>query len=189
YGTLKRLDELTFQAAAASAGTTYVVPRIFNLAGAHISKTDHFALGDFVIAARAGGPVEVRSPERVLRAYVGADEVVAVSTALALRGQSAAFDTGGHLIEVGDLARLVARLHGLPASSVSRPAPQGEPADEYVGDPSRWDELIADLGLRSQTLDDLIVATARSLDNPAGSGIVPLGSDPALPAKIQESTP
>jgi hypothetical protein len=80
-------------------------------------------------------------------------------------------------------------LHGLPASSVSRPAPQGEPADEYVGDPSRWDELIADLGLRSQTLDDLIVATARSLDNPAGSGIVPLGSDPVLPAKIQESTP
>ena len=61
YGTLKHLDELAFQTATRDVGGVCVIPRVFSVAGARMTKPGLYALGSMIEMASAGGPIEVRA--------------------------------------------------------------------------------------------------------------------------------
>ncbi len=159
YGTLKRLDELAFSGVTGEVGATLAVPRIFNLAGPRMWKGTTFVLGDFIEAARAGGPVHVRSSAPVIRSFVGVDEVAALSLWAAATGRGGVFDTGGDPVELGDLATLVCRVFGLDESAVLRAAGPTTPEHRYVGVRSRWDALVSEAGLVTADLPALVRRT------------------------------
>lgn len=160
YGTLKHLDELAFRSACADVGATCVVPRVFSVAGPHMTKPELYALGGMIGMAGRGGPVSVRATGPVVRSYVGVDEVVALALWAALTGTDAVFDSGGDPIEVEQLAQVVAGEHGLAPSSVQRRLDPAAPADRYVGDGTQMSRLAATAGLRLRPLPDLVRDTA-----------------------------
>lgn len=172
YGTLKRLDELALRAATHDAGGVCVVPRIFSLGGRHMTKSRLYALGDMIAMAAAGGPIDVRAQGPVLRSYCGADEVVALALWVAFSGRSSVFDTYGPSIELGDLALMVAEVHGLPPSAVHRTWNPAASTDRYVGDGRLMEALASEAGLRLRTLHDLVAETSLALT----------GSNPITPA-------
>jgi nucleoside-diphosphate-sugar epimerase len=160
YGTLKHLDELAFRAATRDAGGACVIPRVFSVAGAHMTKPGLYALGSMIEMATEGGPIEVRARGPVFRSYCGVDEVVALSLWAALSGREVVFDTCGTVVEIGDLARLVAKAHGLDVDAVRRTWDLDEVPDRYVGDGRIMEELAAESGLSLSPLPGLIRQTS-----------------------------
>jgi nucleoside-diphosphate-sugar epimerase len=160
YGTLKHLDELAFRAATRDAGGACVIPRVFSVAGARMTKPGLYGLGSMIEMAMAGGPIEVRAQGPVFRSYCGVDEVVALSLWVALSGREVVFDTCGTVVEIGDLARLVAKAHGLDVDAVRRTWDPDEVPDRYVGDGRIMEELAAESGLSLGPLPVLIRQTS-----------------------------
>jgi nucleoside-diphosphate-sugar epimerase len=159
YGTLKHVDELAFRAVTNDAGGVCVTPRIFNIAGNQMTKPGLYALGTMIEMARAGGPIDVRAQGPVFRSYCGVDEVVALSLSVALSGRDAVFDTCGTVVEIGDLARLVARVHGLDDNVVRRTWDPDVAPHRYVGDGQLMEKLAAEAGLSLRSLPDLVRET------------------------------
>lgn len=166
YGTLKHIDELAFRTASRDAGAVCVIPRVFNVAGGRRSKPTLYALGSMIAMARDGGPIDVHARWPVYRSYCGVDEVVALSLWLALAGVDVVFDTSGEIVEIGDLALLLARLHGLDESAVRRIWDSASAEDRYVGDGRRMLELAARAGLRLRSLVELVTESSTSHNLP-----------------------
>jgi len=156
YGTLKHIDELAFRTATRDAGGCCVIPRVFSVAGPRMTKPGLYALGSMIQMAKLGGPIVVRAHGPVFRSYCGIDEVVALSLWAALSGRDAVFDTCGTVVEVGDLARLVAQVHGLEADVVRRTWDPDVVPDHYVGDGRLMNEFAAEAGLRLRALPTLV---------------------------------
>jgi UDP-glucuronate decarboxylase len=160
YGTLKNLDELVFRAATRDAGGACVIPRVFSVAGPRMTKPGLFALGSLIEMAAVGGPIEVRSRGRVFRSYCGVEEVLALALWAALRRRDLVFDTSGTVVEIGELARLVAHQHGLGSDVVRRSWDPKVTADRYVGDGTQMDALAAEARLDLQPLSELVRETS-----------------------------
>jgi nucleoside-diphosphate-sugar epimerase len=163
YGSLKRLDELAFSQLAGQLGAGYAIPRVYSVAGPWMTKPDRYALGSMIAMARAGQPITINSARRVLRSYCGVAEVVAVSLWLAARHADTVFDTGGHVVEMADLAGVVARISGRDAS-IRRPAfdPDATP-DSYVGAPAVYEAAARSAGLLMASLEELVTTTAAGM--------------------------
>ena len=163
YGTLKHVDELVFRAATMDAGGVCVIPRVFNVAGARMTKPGLYALGSMIGMANAGGPIEVHAQGSVYRAYCGVDEVVALAVWAALSDRDAVFDTCGTVVEIGDLAHLVVHEYGLPADVVMRTWDPDAVPDRYVGDGRLMEALASEAGLSLRSLSALVRETSEWL--------------------------
>lgn len=173
YGTLKHLDERLLGSAMGDVGGTTAIARVFNVAGAGITKPDHYALGSLIGMAIRGEPLTVRATVPVVRSYVGVDEVIGLALWATLRGPSVTFDTGGEITEIGDLARLIARVHGLPESRVLHQLSPQAPGDRYLGRGDEMARLAEDAGLVLRPLEALVRETstwltARAVVEPRG---------------------
>lgn len=162
YGALKVIDELAFAQAAQEVGAGWAVPRVFAVAGPGITKPEKYAIGSMIAMARRGGPIEVQAARPTYRSYCGVDEVVALS--LWSAGRSAGiFDTHGLEVEMADLANTVSRVVGHDCPVIRERLDPRLDADRYVGEPSRFAELVAQSGLRLASLDELVSATAQAM--------------------------
>ncbi|HVE47736.1 MAG TPA: NAD-dependent epimerase/dehydratase family protein [Acidimicrobiales bacterium] len=166
YGALKYLEELAVRCAAADAGTRSVVTRVFSLSGAYMTKPELYGLGDFLLQVLAGGPITVRATRPVERSYCAAADVVTLALACLLRGdgqEDLVFDTGGDVIEVGQLADRVIGALGLTEVSVERSWDPQAPPDRYVGDGTAMSALALTYGLPLLAIDGQIRETAAYL--------------------------
>jgi len=96
----------------------------------------------------------------VFRSYCGVDEVVALALWAVLSGRDAVFDTRGTVVEIGELAQLVAQVHGLDADVVQRTWDPDVVPDRYVGDGRLMESLAAEAGLSLGLLPDLVRETS-----------------------------
>jgi len=160
YGTLKHIEELAFRAATRDVGGVCVIPRVFSVAGARVIKPELYALGNMIQMAMAGGPIEVRARGRVFRSYCGIDEVVALALWAARAGRNVVFDSCGPVVEIGELAALIAQAHGLDSDTVRRTWDSATVDNRYVGDGRLMEELASDAGLTLRPLAELVRETA-----------------------------
>ena len=156
YGTLKHLDEMAFRAAAQDVGATCVVPRVFSVAGDRMPQSGIYALASMIAMALAGGPIQVLAAAPVYRSYCGADEMIAVALWAALFGREGTFDTCGTVVEMGELASLVAQAQALPAGSVRRVWDPALTAERYAGDGAAMEKLASEAGMLLRDLPKLV---------------------------------
>ena len=170
YGTLKHIDELAFRAATRDVGGVCVIPRVFSVAGARMIKPELYALGSMIQMAVAGGPIDVLARGPVFRSYCGVDEVVVLALWAAYAGRGVVFDSGGSVVEMAELARLVAHEHGLGDRAVRRDWDPAAAESRYVGDGRMMAELAAAAGLSLRPLPALVRETAAWLKRPGLGG-------------------
>ena len=166
YGSLKFQEEMILRRAAGDVGARSVVARVFSVAGAYMTKPELYVLGDLVLRALAGASLVLRSRDPVYRSYCAAADVVALGL-VCLLGESVpadvVFDSGGKVVEVGELAERVRAVLGLPHLAIERSFLSGGAADRYVGDTDQMAVLASRYGLRLQSLDEQIIDTAAFL--------------------------
>jgi nucleoside-diphosphate-sugar epimerase len=161
YGHLKRVEEILSRSVAESHGAALVVCRAWSVSGPFVNRPRDYAFSDLILQA-AEGRVEIRAAHEVWRRYVGVDDLLSVCVSLALEGWSGDVDSGGSLVEIGELARrVVAEVN--PGIEISRPPLDGSAADRYHSDDRSWQEACRRLSHTPASLEHQIEATARVL--------------------------
>ncbi len=70
YGQTKLANEILIRQIKSNFGTPVSTPRLFAFYGPHITLNEHFAIGNFIRDARAGGPIMVLGNSRTTRSYM-----------------------------------------------------------------------------------------------------------------------
>lgn len=168
YGALKVEEEQRFADWSVARERSAVIARLFNLAGPYINKHQAYALAQFILDAQADRPVEVRAPWPVYRSFVAISELI--SLAFALLGQSTGgvtrFDSGGEVLELGEVAERVNRV--LNGGGVNRAALTQPGEDRYAGAGSAYAALLAKHAITPVSLDDQITETAQYISQQQG---------------------
>lgn len=174
YATGKRAAE-KLCLAAASRGAGVTIARCFAFVGPRLPLDAHFAIGNFIRDAVAGGPIVVAGDGRSVRSYLYAADLMEWLATILLRGvpgrpYNVGSDEG---LAVGSLAGLVA--DAVPGVFPGRPRPEvvvrgqaspGTVPSVYVPDCTRARN---ELGLRPATgLDDAIRRTMLATLRPTG---------------------
>lgn len=145
YGFLKRVEELLIADAVARIGANVVIGRLWGASGRYMPINRAYALSDFLCQALNGGPIQVRSGQKVFRRFCDAGEFMSVLIGLARKGQSCTLNSGGPLIEIGDLAAVIANhFRGV---SVHRTVAISEPADEYYPRNNEFEEKAKEMNI------------------------------------------
>jgi len=160
YAQGKRMSEHLCMVFRHQFGLDAVIARGFALVGPHLPLDTHLALGNFIRDALAGRPVEVLGDGTPWRSYLYASEYAMACWLILLSGQPGrAYNVGSpEGIRLGDLARMVAGMRGLPVV-IRQEAREGVPAERYLPSVRRMEE---ELGFRSRI--DLINSIRRTMD-------------------------
>lgn len=164
YATLKHRDELAFEQACGEVGTRCIVGRVYSVGGPFMPDRDRFVLGDLVDRTVAGRPLVIRARHELWRSYVGLGDVLAVFLAESLDGTDPVvrFDTGGEVVEAGELAARVRSVLDAPEVVIERDADPNLAADRYIGDGAGFEALAGRHGVPLTPLDDQIRQVARA---------------------------
>jgi nucleoside-diphosphate-sugar epimerase len=159
YGYLKRVEEIMSPTVAKAHDVALVVCRAWSVSGPFVTRPRNYAFSDLLLQA-AEGRMGIRAAHEVWRRYVGVDDLLAVCLSLAVDGWSGDVDSGGPLVEIGDLAaRIVAELS--PGVEIERPPLDGSPPDRYHSDDHSWQQAYRRLNYVPASLEEQIRATAK----------------------------
>jgi nucleoside-diphosphate-sugar epimerase len=166
-GHSKRTAEFLTVAYGRQHGFDATVARCFSFVGRHLPLDMHYAIGNFMRDALAGGPIEVRGDGTQRRSYLyAADLVIWLLTILRKGAPGRAYNVGSEEdVTIADLAHRVARLATPPVDvRIAGLAPRLPRPDRYVPSTRRARE---ELGLKELiSLDDAIARTLRDVSAP-----------------------
>jgi dTDP-glucose 4,6-dehydratase len=162
YGEGKRVSELLCTIRGRSAGIETKIARGFAFVGPYLPLDTHFAIGNFIRDAMAGGPIKVNGDGTPLRSYLYAADMAIWLWTILIRGVSnRPYNLGSrNALSVAQIAEAVSRAFpGKPPVAIAKKPVPGQPATRYVPDTTRAEK---ELGLREWVdLDEAIRRTAR----------------------------
>jgi dTDP-glucose 4,6-dehydratase len=163
-GHSKRIAEFLTTAYAERHGIHATNARCFSFIGPHLPLDIHYAVGNFVRDALAGGPVTVKGNGTQQRSYLYAADLVIWLMTIMCRGRSGRiYNVGSEEdVTIGELAHRVARLAPAPVQvTIASSSPESPMRDRYVPSTER---VRHELGLETFIpLDEAIARTFRSL--------------------------
>ncbi|MSO47954.1 MAG: NAD(P)-dependent oxidoreductase [Thermoleophilia bacterium] len=111
YALGKRDAEAIALAASRAGGPSLRLARLFAFVGPHLPLDAHFAIGNFVRDAIAGGPICVAGDGSAVRSYLYAGDMIEQLLAILMRGlPDRAYNVGSdEAITIRELAQLVGR--------------------------------------------------------------------------------
>lgn len=177
YAEGKRAAEMlcTIAARASAARLHLSIARCFAFVGPHLPLDAHFAIGNFLRDALAGGPIRVSGDGTPYRSYLYAADLVEWLVMILLRGMPGrAYNVGSEeAVSIRDLAARVADVAAVvlpdrrrPEVSVAGQATPGVIPSRYVPSCRR---ARAELGLvPATTLDEAIRRTLLAATEEAG---------------------
>ncbi len=138
YAEGKRMAEQLATSYRSERGLDCVIARPFAFVGPHLPLDAHFAAGNFIRDALAGGPIRVAGDGSPLRSYLYPTDLVEWLLTILLRGQPGrAYNVGSEqAVSIRELAALIAELGGVNYEVAGVPSP-GQRAPRYVPSTAR----------------------------------------------------
>ena len=156
YGFCKRIEELLLADAAERVGANIVIGRLWGASGEQMPPNPEYALSDFIESARLKNEIQIKSGGKVFRRYLDAGEFMEVLAKLAISGESRVLDSGGEVIEIGELSQLV--VGHFPGTSVSRSKSLTD-IDDYYPKEQDFNDLAKELGVELSTIKEQVART------------------------------
>lgn len=148
YSELKLLEEAACREVI-SDGRAGVILRAFSMSGPYVSRVHDYAFSNIIAQALQGGLIRITASHEVWRRYVSVEQAMEVCLRIAKRGVLRIVETGGPLVEVGELAAHASLLLGGTYREERNLA--GHP-DRYLSDNSSWELACLEAGVASLTL-------------------------------------
>jgi nucleoside-diphosphate-sugar epimerase len=158
YAAQKRIYESRISEIAGALDCDISVARVWSVTGSYCTKPDSFAFTDLIAQAKLG-LVEVKAKRPVYRRYCAIEDVLALAMLPNELGSHSIFSTGGELIELGDLAKLVVELVN-PNAEVHRQIDLALASDDYYSDSKDWGELLQAANLAKDSISDQVTRVA-----------------------------
>ncbi len=160
HGQMKGIEEQE-AIAAASASRDVVVLRAYSVSGAHVRRPAEYAFSNLILQAQAG-QVHVSADRPVFRRYVWVQDALEVALSTGAAGRTGILETGGELLEIGDLARRVAAIVN-PEAAITRAHMHTEEPSTYHSDNRSWEEWVSCTNSEPLDIDEQIHQAARGL--------------------------
>jgi len=152
YGVLKTEEERRLSEIAQT-----LVLRAYAVSGRFMRDPEQFALGDFLLRALGGLPIEIKAPMPVIRGYGHAGDMVNLAFQWLWSEQlppALPIAAVSEEVELLELASLISSLYDLPP--VSCTFNYSLPANRYTADPVRYLTILHSLGLVPRSLEEQI---------------------------------
>ena len=159
YGFCKRIEEVLISDAARKVGANIVIGRLWGGTGLHMPIKRAYAISDFIETFKESGAIRITSGGDVMRRYCDAGDFMEVLIKSAIRGDNTTIDSGGPIIELGDLAELLISVTG--KGSISR---SSEPSavDDYYPRGMEFEELAHSVGVPLHGISEQVLRTLTS---------------------------
>jgi len=159
YGFCKRIEEVLLADAARKVGANIVIGRLWGGTGLHMPIKRAYAISDFIETFKESGAIKITSGGDVMRRYCDAGDFMEVLVKSAIRGDNTTIDSGGPIIELGDLAELLISVTG--TGSISR---SSEPSavDDYYPRGMGFEELARSVGVPLHDISEQVSRTLTS---------------------------
>lgn len=154
YAAQKRIYESKISEIAGSLDCDISVARVWSVTGSYCTKPESFAFTDLIAQAKLG-LIEIKAKQLVYRRYCALEDVLALAMLPSAPGGNPIFNSGGDLIELGELAKMVVDLVNPKAEILRQIDPQLTP-DDYHSDSRDWVELIQSAGLARDSISDQV---------------------------------
>ena len=159
YGFCKRIEEALIAESARKVGANIVIGRLWGGTGLYMPVKRAYAISDFIESAKESGAIRINSGGDVIRRYCDAGDFMEVLVRSAIQGDTATLDSGGSIIEVGELAKLIsARLGEISISRSEVPTA----VDDYYPRGSEFEELAKSVGVQLHGIDEQVLRTLKS---------------------------
>lgn len=159
YGFCKRIEEVLISDAARKVGANIVIGRLWGGTGLHMPIKRAYAISDFIESFKENGAIRITSGGDVMRRYCDAGDFMEVLIKSAIRGDNTTIDSGGPIIELGDLAELIISVAG--KGSISR-STEPTAVDDYYPRGMEFEELARSVGVPLHGISEQVSRTLAS---------------------------
>ena len=159
YGFCKRIEEALIAESARKVGANIVIGRLWGGTGLYMPVKRAYAISDFIESAKESGAIRINSGGDVIRRYCDAGDFMEVLVRSAIQGDTTTLDSGGSIIEVGELAKLISERLG--EISISR-SDVPTAVDDYYPRGSEFEELAKSVGVHLHGIDEQVLRTLKS---------------------------
>ena len=155
YGSLKLEEEKILSNSAETQ-----IFRIYALSGRFIRDPHKFALGDFLMKARAGLPIIISSPKPVIRGYGHAGDIAkcAIRWLQGNASKGSIISTVSNELSLSELAEIISSIYSLPpirSMQVTK-----DERDEYTSNSSIFKSFASQCNVDLASMTDQILDTS-----------------------------
>jgi nucleoside-diphosphate-sugar epimerase len=158
YGKMKRDYENSLLDSSLRDKTK--IARIWSVTCPFVTKLSFFAFADLIIQGRKG-EIQINSTGEVWRRYVDLGEFIEVVIA-ASPEEDRVIDSGGELIEIGELAEIVFEVLGMAARVVRNLVPSA-PRNDFYSDNLSWSKAVRQIDFTPKTIKQQLADVAQRL--------------------------
>lgn len=160
YGRMKAEEEKRALTLATSKRGV-VVMRTYSVSGPHVRRPRAYAFSNMICQSEEG-EIRIQSHAPVFRRYCSVGDAIAVTMRSISGGRSGVFETGGPLVEMGELAQSI-RATVAPRARILRDLNPEAPEQRYHSDNVSWQEWSSAVGLEPAGLTEQIRLVAATL--------------------------
>lgn len=136
------------------------IARIWSVSGDLVTKPSLFAFSNLVEQAQAG-IISIVAQHEVWRRYVDLEDYLKVAI-FASPAHDRVIESGGELVEIGQLAELILEVMGRP-QMIKRQPIAALPADNYFSDGISWQECLEQLKFEPRSIKEQVSRVADAL--------------------------
>lgn len=155
YGFLKASYERKFTNLDGTLKENVVLLRPFSMSGRNCQTTGIYALYDLIEQSRSG-TIKIKSEQLVYRRYTDVEDLLRVALMAPIGHE--VIESGGELVEIGDLATMIVETLGSGARIERKFKSIG--ADNYYSNNVSWERVTGILGIQPKTLREQIRISA-----------------------------
>ena len=156
YALGKQVIEAQLARISVEKAMSVGIARAWSVSGGHVQNPRDYALSGMILDALQDGLISVHSDHLVYRRYSAVEELLALATHASKLPGLSQVDSGGHLVELEQLAELVSAAVSGSKVLTSESARESSNVDSYFSDGAAWDEETERSGLRTLTLEGQI---------------------------------
>lgn len=157
YGTCKIREEDILREICAKSGTNFACGRLWGALGKFMPINRLYAASDFIYTALTENEISIQNPNLVYRRYVDAGEFMSLLYEVAKSGRSIEFNSGGHLLELTDLANKIKFF--LNDIKITKPKGSNILEKRYLPPDESYEELAKHFELSLSDIDSVVSNT------------------------------